>query len=60
MKAARTKKPKPPAKFAATSMRLDPVIKAALEEAAKKERRTMTSLTQVILEGWLQERGFMK
>lgn len=61
MTAAKTKKAKPPrTQVAPTSMRLDPRIRAALEAAARKERRTLTSLAEVIFEDWLRERGYLK
>jgi hypothetical protein len=44
----------------ATTMRFDPTIKAALECAAKDDRRTASSLTMKILEDWLKERGYLK
>ena len=43
-----------------TTMRFDPVIKAALERAAKEDRRSASSLTMKILEDWLRENGFLK
>jgi hypothetical protein len=45
---------------AATSMRLDPAIKAALEKAAKANRRSSTAQMQAILEVWLKAEGFLK
>jgi hypothetical protein len=58
--------PKPSAKKStvarpfATTMRFDPIIKEALERAAKEDRRTATSLTMKILEDWLKAKGFLK
>jgi hypothetical protein len=43
-----------------TTMRFDPAIKAALDRAAKSDRRTASSLTMKILEDWLKEKGFLK
>jgi hypothetical protein len=51
---------KGPAKAVATSMRLDPAIKSALEKAAKANRRTATAQMQAILEVWLRSEGFLK
>ena len=51
---------KKPAKIKPTTMRLNPALKVALEKAATADKRTVTSLTEIILEAWLKERGFMK
>jgi hypothetical protein len=51
---------KSPAQPIATSYRLDPAIKAALEKAAKANRRTATAQLHEILEAWLKQEGFLK
>jgi hypothetical protein len=59
---ARTKKPAKPGapSLVATSVRLPPETKRALEEAAAADDRTFTSLLTKILHDWLRERGFLK
>jgi hypothetical protein len=37
-------------------IRLPPSLKATLEEIARKERRSLASLVQIILEEWLSAR----
>jgi predicted transcriptional regulator len=41
-------------------MRFDPELKAALDKAAKADRRTVSSLVMKILEDWLKEKGWLK
>lgn len=36
--------------------RVEPAIKAALERAAKQEKRTLTAQVEIILEEWLEAR----
>jgi hypothetical protein len=40
-------------------VRLDPEVKAALERAAKEDRRSLSSLIDKILSDWLRERGYL-
>jgi hypothetical protein len=40
-------------------MRLDPEVKAALEEAAQKEGRSTSNLADRILRTWLVEQGYL-
>jgi predicted transcriptional regulator len=40
-----------------TSVRLDPELKAALESAAKKDGRSMSSMLDRILRKWLESEG---
>ena len=47
------------ARTAPTSMRLDPQIKAAVERAAKADDRSVSSLVERILRGWLIENGHL-
>ncbi len=41
-------------------MRFDPAIKAALDKAAKADRRSVSSLVMKILEDRLKEQGWLK
>ena len=43
----------------ALSFRIDPEMKAALEQAAKADRRSISSLVIIILTDWLRERGYL-
>ncbi len=43
-----------------TTMRFDPAIKAALDKAAKADRRSVSSLVMKILEDRLKEQGWLK
>ncbi len=40
--------------------RVEPEVKAALEDAARKDRRSVSSLVENILSDWLIEHGFIK
>lgn len=40
-------------------VRVEPEIKDALERAAKADDRSVSSLVERILRGWLEERGFL-
>lgn len=40
-----------------TSIRLDPDLKAALEEAAAADGRSLANMIDRILRAWLEERG---
>ncbi len=53
-----SKKPTKPA--VVTTIRFDPVVKAALEKAAKEDARTVSSLVQKVLSDWLKERKFLR
>jgi hypothetical protein len=35
-------------------------VKKALEEAARDDRRSMTSLAEKVLADWLTEKGYLK
>lgn len=39
--------------------RVEPELKAALEEAAKQDRRSVSSLIEIILTDWLREKGHL-
>jgi hypothetical protein len=55
------KKPqKPEAREATLSLRLKPTVKAALEHAAVKDKRTLSAMAEVLLEGALEQRGYLK
>jgi len=41
-------------------VRLQPEVKAALQRAAKEDVRSVSSLVEKILLGWLTEHGHMK
>jgi hypothetical protein len=40
-------------------IRVEPELKAALERAAKDDRRTVSSLVEGLLEDWLREKGYL-
>ncbi|TQE93692.1 MAG: hypothetical protein FKY71_18055 [Spiribacter salinus] len=40
-------------------LRITPSLKAALEEAAKDDRRSVASMAEMILEEWLYKKGYM-
>jgi hypothetical protein len=42
------------------SIRLEPVVRAALERAAKDDARTVSSLVQKIIADWLKARKYLK
>jgi hypothetical protein len=44
----------------ALSLRVRPTVKRALDEAAKGDRRTTSSLCEIVLEHWLKEKGWLK
>ncbi|HYD40082.1 MAG TPA: hypothetical protein VEB43_04580 [Anaeromyxobacter sp.] len=44
---------------ATMTFRLRTATRAALEEAAEAEQRSLSSLAVVILEGWLTDRGYL-
>ena len=48
------------AKKSAISVRVDDELKEALEKAAKADRRSLASLTELILSDWLKARGYLK
>lgn len=39
--------------------RIEPATKDALERAAKVERRSVSSLVEIVLEDWLREKGYL-
>jgi hypothetical protein len=50
--------PKP--RDAQVSFKISASTKLALESAAREDKRSISSMAMVILEGWLKEKGFMK
>jgi hypothetical protein len=40
-------------------LRITPSLKGALEAAAEDDRRSVASMTEMILENWLRERGYL-
>ena len=42
-----------------TSMRLDPVLKAALQKAALADGRSLANLIDRVLRGWLIDKGHL-
>ncbi|HWX49670.1 MAG TPA: ribbon-helix-helix protein, CopG family [Roseomonas sp.] len=47
------------AKTEALSFRIPPDMKAALEQAAKDDDRSVSSLVERILKAWLREKGYL-
>ena len=43
-----------------TSVRFDTHVRAALDKAAKEDKRPMSSLIQKVMEDWLKEKGYLK
>jgi hypothetical protein len=43
-----------------TSVRFDTHVRAALDKAAKEDKRPTSSLIQKVMEDWLKEKGFLK
>jgi hypothetical protein len=43
-----------------TSVRFDTRVRAAIDKAAKEDKRPTSSLIQKVMEDWLKEKGFMK
>ena len=41
------------------AFRIEPDLKAALAQAAKADRRSISSLVVIILTDWLRERGYL-
>jgi hypothetical protein len=56
-KLMRTPKKKPPPGLVATSVKMPPEMKARLEQAAKDDARTFSSLVLKVLGDWLREQG---
>jgi hypothetical protein len=42
------------------SFRIEPVLKEALEKAAKEDMRSLSSMVEKILTGWCQEKGYLE
>ncbi len=49
----------PRIKSVTLNLRIDPELKAAAEKAAAADRRSLTSLVEKLLEGYLRDRGFL-
>lgn len=47
------------AKTAQVNLRLQPSLKEAAEKAAEAEHRSLTSLIEVLLTGWLRDKGYL-
>jgi predicted DNA-binding ribbon-helix-helix protein len=43
-----------------TSVRFETRVRAALDKAAKEDKRPMSTLVQKVMEDWLKEKGFLK
>jgi hypothetical protein len=43
-----------------TSVRFDTRVRAALDKAAKDDKRPMSTLVQKVMEDWLKEKGYLK
>lgn len=39
--------------------RVEPELKDALEKAAKEDRRSLSSLVEIILIDWLRDKGYL-
>lgn len=48
------------AKLPSLGVRVDPVVKAALEKAALDDARTVSSLVQKIIADWLKAKKYLK
>jgi hypothetical protein len=47
-------------KTVAYTMKMDPQVKAAAEQAAAADRRSLAALIEVLLIGHCEDRGFLK
>lgn len=47
------------AKGAPIGFRIEPEIKVALEDAAKADDRSVSSLVTIILRDWLKDKGYL-
>lgn len=47
------------AKTAAIGIRVEPVIKEAIERAAADDRRTLASLVEKVLVDWLEAKNYL-
>jgi hypothetical protein len=47
-------------KTATLNLRIDPALKAAAEKSAADERRSVTSLVEVLLSEHLKAKGYLK
>jgi hypothetical protein len=43
-----------------TSVRFDTRVRAAVEKAAKEDKRPMSTLIQKVMEDWLKAKGYLK
>lgn len=47
-------------KSATLNLRIDPSVKNIIERAAEAERRSVTSLIEVVMTDWLRTNGYLK
>ena len=47
------------AKTAALGLRIEPIVKAALERAAKEDRRTVASYVEMLIVADLETKGYL-
>jgi hypothetical protein len=58
--------PKKPAKVGksgsgvVTSVRFDTRVRAAIDKAAKEDKRPTSTLIQMVMEDWLKAKGYLK
>ena len=50
----------PEPRSASLAVRLKPDIRAAVEQAARDDNRTLSSFTETVLAGWLVGRNYLK
>ena len=43
-----------------TSVRFDTRVRAAIDKAAKEDKRPTSTLIQKVMEDWLKEKGYLK
>lgn len=43
-----------------TSVRFEKHVRAALDKAAREDKRPMSSLIQKVMEDWLKQNGYLK
>lgn len=48
------------AKTSPLGFRVEPEMKSALEQAAKDDRRSVSSLVEKVLAEWLTEKGYLR
>ena len=51
---------KPKRTLPGLTIRFDPQVKEAIEKAAKADKRSASSLVEIVVESYLREKGFLE